>query len=288
LRGARFENGCRCSEISSATKWQPEAVETLARADAARQSAFAEQLVAKLARLRAAGVLFDFNELDPRSHRNSPRSFTRWPTALHAAKLELWLAVRWMTRSRPTDLDALAHSRIASSRCFFDEHTEGDAPGPVASQDWCEGWLSVISEYGAAGQWIAALGAHSYDWNTTTGELDNISFRDAMSRASYAGADTMAAFVVEGAELQRALRLRRRSRRPRGVVSRCGELLRSAPRGARGGARRRGRKPARHGRPGAVARARAHDAGGRCVSHMARPMKTDQTVTHVGRGEVVS
>ena len=45
--------------------WQPEAVEELARADPARQKAFAETLAAKLRESGAAGVLIDFNELDP-------------------------------------------------------------------------------------------------------------------------------------------------------------------------------------------------------------------------------
>lgn len=170
-------------------RWQPEAVETLARADAARQRAFAVQLVAKLRELRAAGVLLDFNQLDPALSAQFTAFFHTLADALHRAKLELWLTVAMDDEIKTYDLDALAPFMDRFVALLFDEHTEGDTPGPVASQDWVEGWLSVASEYGTPKQWIAALGAHAYDWNTTTGGLDTISFRDAMSRASYAGAD---------------------------------------------------------------------------------------------------
>src|SRR3954464_9479999 len=46
-------------------KWQPEAVEALARADGTRQNAFIALLVSRLRQLGASGVLLDFNELDP-------------------------------------------------------------------------------------------------------------------------------------------------------------------------------------------------------------------------------
>jgi cellulose synthase/poly-beta-1,6-N-acetylglucosamine synthase-like glycosyltransferase/peptidoglycan/xylan/chitin deacetylase (PgdA/CDA1 family) len=72
---------------------------------------------------------------------------------------------------------------------LHDENSESDAPGPIASQPWIEGWLKVIVEFADPDQWIAELGAYAYDWNTTTKKTETISFKDAMSRASYAGVD---------------------------------------------------------------------------------------------------
>ena len=269
-------------------QWQPEAVETLARADAARQRAFAASLVAKLRELRAAGVLLDFNELDPALAPQFTALFHTLAKALHAAKLELWLAVSMDDEIKTYDLDALAPFMDRFVALLFDEHTEGDAPGPVTSQDWCEGWLSVIAGHGEPRQWVAALGAHSYDWNTTTGQLDTISFRDAMSRASYAGADTEGGIAVDAPSYN--------GRFDYGddygdhevwfldAVCFYDQLraVRVAGLGGVGVSRLGTEDPALWG---VLARtAPADDA------FLARlgPLKSDETVTHVGRGEVVS
>ena len=269
-------------------QWQPEAVETLARASAERQEKFATDLAVTLGNLHAAGVLIDFNELDPALASKFTAFFHTLADSLHAAKLELWLAVSMDDEFKTYELDALAPFVDRFVALLFDEHTEGDLPGPVASQEWCEGWLSVIEEHGEAGQWIAALGAHSYDWNTTTHELDTISFRDAMTRASYAGVDTEGGFSVEAPTYNGRfeysddrgshevwfldaisffdqLRTVRQSNLGGVAVNRLGTedpaiwtvLLRTKP------------------------------ADDEFIAQLA-PLKADQTVTHVGRGEIVS
>lgn len=177
-------------------QWQPEAVEALARADAARQNAFAENLAAKLKELRAAGVLMDFNELDPALAPQFTTLFQAISKTLHASKLELWVAVSMDDEIRTYDLEALAPIVDRFVALLFDEHAEGDTPGPIASQEWCDGWLRVVGELGEPRQWIAVLGTQGRDWNTTNGETDTISFRDAMTRASYAGADTEGGIAV--------------------------------------------------------------------------------------------
>ena len=39
---------------------------------------------------------------------------------------------------------------------LHDENSETDAPGPIASQPWLEGWLKVITEFADPDQWIGA------------------------------------------------------------------------------------------------------------------------------------
>ncbi len=269
-------------------QWQPEAVETLARADAARQSAFAASLVEKLRELRAAGVLLDFNELDPALAPQFTALFHTLADALHAAKLELWLAVSMDDEIKTYDLDALAPFVDRFVGLLFDEHAEGDAPGPVTSQDWCEGWLSVIAGHGEPRQWVAALGAHCSDWNTTTGELETISFRDAMSRASYAGADTAGGIVVEAPSYNGRFDYGD----DRGdhevwfldAVSFYDQLraVRATGLGGVGVSRLGTEDPALWS-----VLARTTPADDAFLAGLAA-MKADQTVTHVGRGEVVS
>ena len=269
-------------------QWQPEAVETLARADAARQNAFAAQLVAKLRELRAAGVLLDFNELDPALASQFTTLFHTLADALHAAKLELWLGVSMDDEIQTFDLDALAPFTDRFVAMLFDEHTAGDEPGPVASQEWCEGWLKVCAAHGTPGQWIATLGAHSHDWNTTTGDLDTISFRDAMSRASYSGADTEHGIPVEAPDYNGRFDYGDE----RGdhqvwfldAVSFYDQLraVRATQFGGVGVGRLGTEDPALWS-----VLARTTPADDAFLSQLA-PLKTDATVTHVGRGEIVS
>ena len=269
-------------------QWHPEAVETLARADAARQHAFAASLAARLQELRAAGVLLEFNELDPALATQFTSLLHTVADTLHAAKLEFWLAVSMDDEIKTYDLEALAPFTDRFVALLFDEHAQVDAPGPVASQDWFDGWLKVISGYGEPQQWVAALGAHSYDWNTTTGQLDTISFRDAMSRASYAGADTEGGITVDAPSYN--------GRFDYGddygdhevwfldAVCFYNQLraVRAAGLGGVGVSRLGTEDPALWS-----VLARTPPADDAFLARLG-PLKSDQTVTHVGRGEVVS
>jgi spore germination protein YaaH len=49
---------------------------------------------------------------------------------------------------------------------LFDEHSEPDDPGPLASSDWFEGWLKTMMVYGNPDQWVIGMGSYAYDWRT--------------------------------------------------------------------------------------------------------------------------
>lgn len=269
-------------------QWQPEAVEALAHSDASRQRAFATQLVAKLREMRASGVLLEFNELDPGLSAEFTKLFHVLADTLHAARLELWLAVPVEDQIKAYDLDALAPFMDHFVAMLFDEHSEGDEPGPVASQDWFEGWLEVVAEHGDPGQWIAALGAHSFDWNKTTGDLETISFRDAMSRASYAGADENGAVALAGPSYNGHFTFTD----DRGqhevwfldAISAYNQfrVVRAAGLGGVGVDRLGTEDPALWS-----VLARTAPADDAFLAPL-EVLKTDETVTHIGRGEVVS
>jgi peptidoglycan/xylan/chitin deacetylase (PgdA/CDA1 family)/spore germination protein YaaH len=183
--------------------WQPEAVENLANGTADKRSRFIQALLAELRRIKAGGVIVDWEELDPSYRDNYSDLLSQMADALQAAGMELWFSVSpgedFKTFNIFSDPDAqpgLTSNRPALELfvdrfvvMFLDENSESDAPGPIASQPWLEGWLKVIAEYADEEQWIATLGAYAYDWNTTTKKAESISFKDAMSRASYAGVD---------------------------------------------------------------------------------------------------
>src|SRR5207237_7117594 len=69
---------------------------------------------------------------------------------------------------------------------LFDETSDVDPPGPLASRMWFEGWLHVLLEDSDPRQWIIALGSYGYDWTIGGKKAEQTSFPEAMSRASNA------------------------------------------------------------------------------------------------------
>lgn len=171
--------------------WQPEAVENLANGPDERRNSFLVHLLSELDRVKAGGALIDWEQLDPAYKPQLTALLVRIADALHAVGKELWLEVPMGDEFQVFDLEALADHVDHFVAMLCDETSDNDPPGPVASQDWFEGWLESVSPYGDPGQWIAAIGAYGYDWTTSAPKLraETISFSDAMSRASYAGVE---------------------------------------------------------------------------------------------------
>ncbi len=269
--------------------WQPEAVEGLARANAARQKEWAQALAAKLVELGAAGVLLDFNELDPALQPEFTVLFSNIAEALHARKLELWFAVSMDDEFGTYDLAALTEVVDRFVALVFDEHTGGDEPGPVASQKWLDGWLEVVAGLGEPEQWIIALGTHAYDWNRTRGEVEGLSFRDAMSRASYAGVDEQGTLLLDAPSYNGHYAYEEERGQHEvwflDAVSLHNQFRAAAAQGFRDFALYRlGTEDPAVWPTLARGPAEADDAFLASLSKL----PTDQTVTHVGRGEIVS
>ncbi len=181
----------------SGNDWQPEAVENLARGAADKRSRFIANLVSELRQAKAGGVIIDWQQVDPNYRDDYSDFLAQIGDALHEAKLELWFMVAMGDEFQTFDLEEIESVADRFVATLYDENSETDQPGSIASQSWLEGWLKVIGEkrsngerrYGEPDQWIGVLGAYAYDWNTTTKKAETISFKDAMSRASYAGVD---------------------------------------------------------------------------------------------------
>ncbi len=172
--------------------WQPEAVENLAQGSSARRAQFIADLIGKLKQCKAAGVILNWEQLDPSYTDQYTTLVVEMAEALHDADLEIWLMVTPGEDLETWDLSALQLTVDRFVAVLLDENSETDPPGPIASMPWLEGWLKILGEFGEPGQWVGVLGAYAYDWNETTHKAESISFKDAMSRASYAGIDQTA------------------------------------------------------------------------------------------------
>ncbi len=164
--------------------WQPEAVETLLTGSLAQQELLAANLVVALQEIGAAGVLIDWQQIDPHYREALTALLARVAAALHANDLELWLSVPARRQLVLLDLEPLAAHVDRFVAALYDENAELNPPGPVASQAFFEGWLGALTRsYGRPGQWVIGIGAYGYDWRDGDEEASLISFEDAMARA---------------------------------------------------------------------------------------------------------
>ena len=168
--------------------WQPEAVEELARQPEAERGAFLERLVNRLPP-GATGLILELSQLDPTYKDEYSRLIKEMAGQLHAAGKELWFAAPTGADFDAFDLNAIADSVDRLVAALYDENSEPDDPGPLASSDWFQGWLKTMMVYGEPSQWVIGLGTYANDWRKDNHTVEQVGFTDAMARASLAGID---------------------------------------------------------------------------------------------------
>jgi cellulose synthase/poly-beta-1,6-N-acetylglucosamine synthase-like glycosyltransferase/peptidoglycan/xylan/chitin deacetylase (PgdA/CDA1 family)/spore germination protein YaaH len=166
--------------------WQPEAVENLAHSSTERQDRFIQRVLAILNDAKAAGVVIDWEQLDPAYKKDITAFLDRFTDALHYDDKQLWLCVQPGQDLDYIDFEELSDNVDRFVAMLFDETSDIDPAGPLASRRWFEGWLNVLMDGAETNQWIIALGSYGYDWTGGGKKAELISFPEAMSRASYA------------------------------------------------------------------------------------------------------
>ena len=164
--------------------WQPEAIENLAHGPTKRQDNFISDVLSVLRTAKAAGVVVDWEQIDPVYKKDLTAFIDRFADALHDDNKELWLCVQPGQELDYIDIDALSDNVDRFVAMLFDETSETDPPGPLASRSWFEGWLHALLEGSDAKQWIIAIGNYGYDWPIGGKKAELISFSEAMSRAN--------------------------------------------------------------------------------------------------------
>jgi peptidoglycan-N-acetylglucosamine deacetylase len=170
--------------------WQPEAVEGVANGPDDRLHRFISELVVQLEKAEAGGVVIDWGQVDPTYRQNVTRLIQNIAAALHAKHMELWLRVPMGRELKLFDLEALSADVDHFIASLHDENSETDPPGPIASQNWFEGWLNAVIAYGKPSQWIVELGSYGYDWTSGEKKAETVSFADVMTRAGRSGLQT--------------------------------------------------------------------------------------------------
>ena len=113
---------------------------------------------------KAAGVVVDWEQIDPVYKKDIAAFLNRFADALHDDDKELWLCVQPGEELDYIDFDDLSDNVDRFVALLFDETSDIDPPGPLGSRRWFEGWLNVLLEDADPKQWIIALGSYGYDW----------------------------------------------------------------------------------------------------------------------------
>src|SRR6266568_5270307 len=148
--------------------WQPEAIENLAHGPQNRQERFIRSVLAVLRNAGAAGVVVDWEQIDPAYKQDIAGFIDKFADALHYDDKELWLCVQPGQELDYIDFENLSDNVDRFVAMLFDETSDIDSPGPLGSRSWFEGWLHVLLEDSDTKRWIIALGSYGYDW--TIGE----------------------------------------------------------------------------------------------------------------------
>jgi len=163
--------------------WQPEAIENLAHGPPERRDRFIQDVLGVLRNAKAAGVVVDWQQIDPAYKKDLTAFIDKFADALHDNNKELWLCVQPGQELDYIDIDALSDNIDRFVAMLFDETSETDPPGPLASRSWFEGWLHVLLDGSDTRQWIIAIGSYGYDWPIGGKKGELISFSESMSRA---------------------------------------------------------------------------------------------------------
>jgi cellulose synthase/poly-beta-1,6-N-acetylglucosamine synthase-like glycosyltransferase/peptidoglycan/xylan/chitin deacetylase (PgdA/CDA1 family)/spore germination protein YaaH len=166
--------------------WQPEAVENLAHGPADRQDRFINKVLSVLRDAKAAGVVVDWEQVDPSYKKDIAAFIDKFAAALHADGKQFWLCVEPGEGLDYIDFDDLSDNVDRFVAMLFDETSDNDTPGPLGSRSWFEGWMHVLLEDSDPKQWIIAMGGYGYDWTQGAKKAEMISFPEAMSRANSA------------------------------------------------------------------------------------------------------
>jgi len=171
------------------SEWVPAAIETLAFAPQATRDTFIADLVGRLKKIKAGGVVIDWELMDPSYRPQLTELVRQVAKGLKAQGLRTWLCVPMGDDFDTFDIESLEPDIDHFVAMLHDENSESDAPGPIASQDWFDGWMQVLPRYAASDKWIVSLGSYGYDWEEGKPAAQTISFADAMSRAEKSGVD---------------------------------------------------------------------------------------------------
>lgn len=166
--------------------WDSEALSAMLSSKSMRATTIA-QLLNFVKTRELAGILIDFEGVPDISQWNLALFMQELSASFHSEGLKVFQSI-------PLDDDSfdaalLARSSDALVLMAYDEHAPFDTlPGPIASNDWFLSGLAARFQEVSPEKIIIALGGYGYDWNGNGFDGDDLTFHQAMQKASDAHA----------------------------------------------------------------------------------------------------
>ncbi|MFN3808430.1 glycosyltransferase [Asticcacaulis sp.] len=131
--------------------------------DIAARNRFLGQVEDTLRQEKSAGVVFDFENLEP-------AALKPYLAFLKEARTRLGVKGYSVTATVPVDdpewnLSAFAAVTDKLFLMIYDQHSMVDKAGPIAAQDWFEGRLAMAMKVVPAEKAIVCIGNYAYDWS---------------------------------------------------------------------------------------------------------------------------
>ena len=133
--------------------WEPEAVENLAHGPPERQEHFLAVLLSHLQSAKAAGVVIDWEQVDPAYEADITKLLNKMAKRLHADGRQLWLCVQPGQDLDYIDFESVSENVDRFVALLFDETSDDDSPGPLASWQWFE----LVAQCAAQGRRSRAM-----------------------------------------------------------------------------------------------------------------------------------
>ena len=135
-------------------------------ADPAQRAILIGRLSAYVARHKAAGIVFDFEEV-PATAQGDYKLFLAETRAAFAP--HRWLVSIAAPFDDP-DWDYAAYARVTDRIILmaYDQHWETSGPGPIAAEPWFASRLKTRLKTLDPARTIVAIGNYSYDWSKAT------------------------------------------------------------------------------------------------------------------------
>ncbi|WP_321424216.1 polysaccharide deacetylase family protein [uncultured Bacteroides sp.] len=162
-------------------EFRPEAIGRILHSEKKRKKMIF-QVLAQCLRNKFVGINIDFEDLNESNNEYLIQFVKEISTAFHSKGLLVTQDI--MPFNDDYNIKELAKYNDYLFLMAYDEYSSGGDPGPISSQKWIEATVDDLAKKAPAGKIILGLGAFGYDWSVPAITNQNLTYQQALSKAS--------------------------------------------------------------------------------------------------------